>query len=356
MKDAKYLFAYLIPVLTGISIYLQDIWSFTTVIFVFGLVPMIEPLAPRSEENLDEESRFEKLKSRFFDVLLYLNIPIVYGLVGFFIWTLLNHSLQTYEIIGMTLSLGIMIGANGINVAHELGHRREKYERRMAKILLLPALYMHFYIEHNRGHHKFVATALDPASAAYGENVYGFWIKSLIGSYRNAWQHEAKRMQKKGWKNLSLHNEMIWYQLIQVAYLSVVALVASIPIMLLVAVAGIIGALLLETINYVEHYGLRRKELDNGRFERVLPHHSWNANYEIGRILLYELTRHSDHHYIASKKYQILDHHEGVPELPFGYPTSMLIALLPPLWFRIMHKELKVQGFDYQADLMIKNS
>ncbi|MEL6135050.1 MAG: alkane 1-monooxygenase, partial [Bacteroidota bacterium] len=301
------MFAYLIPILTGLSIYLQGIWSFVTVFVIFGLVPLIEPFTPQSAENLDEKSRFEKLKSRFFDVLLYLNIPILYGLLGFFIWTLSQQSLEAYEVIGMTLSMGVLIGANGINVAHELGHRREKFERRMAKILLLPALYMHFYIEHNRGHHKFVATERDPASARYGETVYIFWIKSLVGSYRNAWQHEAKRMQKKGWNNLSIHNEMIGYQLIQIAYLAAIGLIAGGTTMLIVAASGIVGTLLLETINYIEHYGLRRKKLPNGRYERVLPHHSWNANYEVGRILLYELTRHSDHHFIASKKYQVLD-------------------------------------------------
>lgn len=133
---------------------------------------------------------------------------------------------------------------------------------------------------------------------------------------------------------------MIQFTIVQFAYLLTLSLFISWQHVVIVAGSGLIGILLLETINYLEHYGLRRKRLENGRYERVRPVHSWNANYQIGRIVLYELTRHSDHHFIASKKYQVLDHHEEAPELPFGYPMMILIALVPPLWFKLMDKRL----------------
>lgn len=133
---------------------------------------------------------------------------------------------------------------------------------------------------------------------------------------------------------------MIQFTIAQVIYLGLVYYFTSWSSLVIIVLSGFIGILLLETINYLEHYGLRRKKLENGRYERVRPIHSWNANYQFGRIVLYELTRHSDHHYLASKKYQVLDHHEEAPELPFGYPMMILIALVPPLWFHLMDKRI----------------
>ncbi|MEL6941267.1 MAG: alkane 1-monooxygenase [Bacteroidota bacterium] len=239
------------------------------------------------------------------------------------------------------MSLGTMLGACGINVAHELGHRTNKREQFLAKLFLLPELYMHFFIEHNRGHHKNIATDLDPASARYGEWLPVFWVRSVVGSYFSAWKLERQRLKRDGKAILSWNNEMIRFQLTQLAYLATVALVWDVRTMIFAIAVAIMAFLLLETINYIEHYGLRRKKLSNGRYEHVGVQHSWNSNHEVGRIVLYELTRHSDHHHKATKKYQILDHHDVAPQLPYGYPTSMLMALVPPLWFAVMNKRVK---------------
>jgi len=338
MKDVKYLGAYLIPLFTWLGFYLQGLWTFGAAIFAFVCIPLLEPLLGGSSRNYSKEQKKERQVRQMFDWLLYLNIPIVYGTVGALIYLLNTQEFQTYELIGLIFSTGILMGANGINVAHELGHRRKRVERILAKILLIPELYGHFYIEHNRGHHKHVATDKDPASARLNEWVYSFYIRSLVGSYLSAWriQAEQSKMRKKGF--WTWDNEMLRLQVFQVIYVvGVIWLTSTLWAAALVLLAGFIGALLLETINYIEHYGLRRKKLDSGAYERVRPRHSWNANFEMGRIVLYELTRHSDHHYLASKKYQVLDHHEESPQLPFGYPTSMLLALLPPLWFAVMN-------------------
>jgi alkane 1-monooxygenase len=232
--------------------------------------------------------------------------------------------------------MGIVIGTCGINVAHELGHRKSIVERILAQILLIPAFYIHFFIEHNRGHHKYVATKLDPASAEKGEVLYSFWWKSVIGGYFNAWKLEDKRLKKHPIKIKFYANKMVLFSFAQLIYLILLVFFFSWSTVFATIFAGITGILLLETINYLEHYGLRRQILDTNKYERVQPKHSWNANYHFGRIVLYELTRHSDHHYLASKKYQILDHHESSPQLPFGYPMMMLIAFIPPLWFKIV--------------------
>ncbi len=230
-----------------------------------------------------------------------------------------------------------MCGVFGINVGHELGHRSKKYERVFAKMLLMTSLYMHFFIEHNRGHHKHVATHADPASARYKENIYHFFIRSIVFSYLSAWKIETNRLKKKGLPVISYQNEMIVFHIIQLTLLLVIFFAFGLITTLYFIAAASIGILLLEAVNYIEHYGLTRLKTKTDQFERVKPHHSWNSDHVVGRVLLFELSRHSDHHYLASKKYQTLTHHEDSPQMPTGYPGMIITALIPPLWFYIMH-------------------
>lgn len=340
MKDLKYLSAYLLPLVAVFGLFQGGVYAYSAVVFIFVVIPIVEVLAPYSTANYNEEERAKKLANRFFDWLLYLNVPIVYGTIGVFIYVLNTYSLSNSELVGHILGVGLVLGSCGINVGHELGHRHSKSEQFLAKLLLLPSHYTHFFIEHNRGHHKYVATNEDPASARKNEMLYVFWLRSTFKGYVSAWRLENKRLAGLGISFWSIQNEMIIFTLAQVTYMLVILLFTNPTGWMAVMLAGVFGFLLLETINYIEHYGLRRKQLPNGKYERVLPIHSWNSNYFMGRIMLYELTRHSDHHYLASKKYQILDHHEESPELPVGYPSAMLIALVPPLWFAVMNKRI----------------
>lgn len=245
------------------------------------------------------------------------------------------------EGIGMILNVGVVLGTLGINVAHELGHRQHKFDIILSKILLIPSFYMHFYIEHNLGHHKHIATPKDPATALLNENVYFFWIKSVFKSYLNAWKLEAKRLSKNNFSFWSIHNQMIQFVIIQVIYLVAIYYFGGMKCLIFLFLSGLVGILLLESVNYIEHYGLLRKIMSNGKYEPVMPKHSWNSNHELGRIFLYELTRHSDHHYKSTIKYQALSHHDESPQLPFGYPGAILIALIPPIWFSIMNKKVQ---------------
>jgi len=218
-------------------------------------------------------------------------------------------------------------------VAHELCHRTKYFERAIGKALFLPCLYMHFYIEHNFGHHVNVGTPDDGATAKYKQSVYSFWITSVSKQYLDAWKKQIQLLRIKKKSFFSIKNDMLWYHIFQPAYLGMLIIVFSPKVFLFALVSGIISFLFLECINYIEHYGLKRFKMPSGRYERVQAHHSWNSNHNIGRIVLYELTRHSDHHFKASKKYQILDCHDEAPQLPFGYPASILLSLVPPLWF-----------------------
>ena len=199
---------------------------------------------------------------------------------------------------------------------------------------------MHFYIEHNFGHHMHAATREDPATARLNQTVYSFWFTSVFRQYFSAWKIQTQLLKKQGKSFFSLENDMFWYLILQAAYLYIGFYFFGAQVLPFLIGAGITGFLLLETVNYIEHYGLLRKKLPSGRYERVREVHSWNSNHIIGRIVLYELTRHSDHHYKSSKKYQLLDCHEKSPQMPFGYPTSMVMSFLPPLWFKTMNPRI----------------
>ena len=229
------------------------------------------------------------------------------------------------------------MATNRIKVGHELGHRRSLFARTCSKLLYLPCQYMHFYIEHNFGHHINVATPEDPATARYKQNLYSFWITSVVRTYISAWKIQFRLLKVSKRSFFSIKNDMIFYTLFQLLFIALIYYYFGLYITLLSILMSVISFLFLETINYVEHYGLLRKKESNGRYERVKPHHSWNSNHTIGRIVLYELTRHSDHHFKSSKKYQVLESLDDCPHLPYGYPTSILLSLIPPIWFSIMN-------------------
>ncbi|MBZ0326572.1 MAG: alkane 1-monooxygenase [Altibacter sp.] len=340
MKDLKYLVAYSIPVAAIIGLVLRSYWTYFTPVFAFVLVPILEIIMPQDPNNLSEVEATSRAKNLFFDILLYLNLPLVYGILLWFLWSISWAEYNTSELIGLTFSIGIVLGSNGINVAHELGHRTTQWEKALGKLLLLPALYMHFYIEHNFGHHQKAATKEDPASAKYNQSVYTFWVTSIIRQYGSAWKLQMGLLAREKRAFFSLKNDMFLYLLLQGSYLVLVLFFFGSTALWIAIIIGFTGALLLETINYIEHYGLSRSKTQTGRYERMQEIHSWNSNHVLGRLMLYELTRHSDHHYRAHKKYQLLDCHESSPQMPFGYPTSMVISLLPPLWFAVMNKRI----------------
>lgn len=342
MKDLKYLLAYIVPFSAIYGVATGGWWSYTAVVVGFVLIPILEQfVVPQSTANLSQTDETVKLSNRFFDILLYLNLPILFILLWIYFSQIATGTLATYELVGMTFSVGIIVSILGINVAHELGHRNTKYEQFMSKTMLLSALYMHFFIEHNKGHHKNIATDLDPASSRKNEIVYTFWFRSVIGGYLSAWRIENKRLQKAGKAIVSIYNAMIHYHIIQAAYLIGIGLYFGWAVVPYAIGVAVIGFLLLECINYVEHYGLRRKKMPSGRYEPVSELHSWNSDHELGRIFLYELTRHSDHHFKANRKYQILRHFDESPQLPLGYPASVLLSLVPPLWFKVMNPKVE---------------
>jgi alkane 1-monooxygenase len=337
----KYILVYITPILVFVSIYLGGLYSYIAIIYVFGLIPFLEFFFSGTTQNMNEVEESLALKDRWYDLLLYSLVPIQVALLIYFLYRVDDDSLLLWEKIGLMTAFGMTCGALGINAAHELGHRNTWYEQMMSKILLATTQYMHFFIEHNRGHHKNVSTDEDPASARYGETVYGFFVRSIRDSWLSAWHLEGKRLAATKQGFWSLHNEMLRFQIIQLSILVAIFVIFDWQVLLFYLGGATIGFLLLETVNYIEHYGLRRKKISDGRYERTLPIHSWNSNHSLGRILLLEVTRHSDHHYLANRKYQILRHFDESPQMPTGYPGMMLLSLIPPLWFKVMHKQIE---------------
>lgn len=340
LRPLKYLLAYVAPICAYLGIHFGGIWSLGGVYFAFGVIPLLEIFSPKSRANLSTPEEESYRANQLFDYLLYANIFILYGLIAYLVYAIKTRPLSTPEIVGMVLSVGVIIGSN-INVAHELGHKHSKLDQFLAKLLLVPALYNHFTIEHNLGHHKHVGTLEDPATSRRGEHIYAFWVRSVIGCYRNAWALTLKQLKHKEVSFFSLHNGVFWGHIAQIAYLAVGYTVGGLVVVVSLIGAGIVGFLLLESVNYIEHYGLMRRRLPNGRYERVETFHSWNSNHEVGRIFLYELTRHADHHYKSTRPYQVLRHWDESPQLPHGYPLSIILSLFPPLWFAQMNPLLK---------------
>ena len=338
MKKPAYLLVYLIPITVLVSFQLSGVFSLLPLFIFFGLVPLLEMFLKPNHSNLD--ITIDRGKSRYFDWILYLAVPVQVAVLIYFLNYMATGTFTAIEYIGHTFSMGIMCGVFGINIAHELGHRSKRGERLLAEIMLLTSLEMHFMPYHNQGHHYNVATPNDPATARKGESVFVFWFRSQIGSYFEAWQLEDKRILKKDARKSLLKNRVFQYTVIQYSLLFVIYFLLGLTALLCFIGAAIIGILLLETVNYIEHYGLRREQNERGRYERVKPWHSWNSDHPLGRAMLFELSRHSDHHYKASKKYQILESHPDNPQMPTGYPGMMLLSTIPPLWFKVMNKRL----------------
>lgn len=339
-NDLKYLAAYIIPISAIFGILYPAELSYLTPIITFGIIPILELFTPEFTQNLSDSEKNSKATHPFFEWLLYINLPLVYFILGFSLFSIEFQALNSTQILGLVLSVGIVLGSNGINVAHELGHREDKWSQIVSKLLLLPSHYTHFTIEHNFGHHAKVSTPEDPATAKLNQSLYSFWVTSSLQQYQNAWRLQKQLLDAKNQKFWSIHNSMLVNTTLQLVYLSALFIIFSWQTALLAISMGVVGFLLLESINYIEHYGLLRKQRKSGRYFPVKEIHSWNSNHLLGRILLYELTRHSDHHYRASKNYQLLDYYSTSPELPYGYPTSILIAFFPPLWFALMNPRI----------------
>jgi alkane 1-monooxygenase len=309
--------------------------------FVLGVLPVFDTLVGKDAANPPDSVVKWLEQDRYYRWCTYAYLPLQYLAMVGGAWLLTGSDLSLLEKLGLALTLGAVNGF-GINTAHELGHKRASLERWLSKVALAPACYGHFFIEHNRGHHVRVATPEDPASSRFGESFYRFWPRTVAGSLRSAWHLETERLSRQDRSPWTLRNDLLNAWLMSVVLFGVLAAFFGIAVVPFLLVQAVYGFTLLESVNYMEHYGLLRQKRDDGtdRYERCQPYHSWNSDNVASNVLLYHLQRHSDHHAHPTRRYQSLRHCEDAPELPSGYPLMIVIALVPPLWRRVMDQRL----------------
>ncbi|KTC42760.1 alkane 1-monooxygenase [Pseudomonas sp. ABAC21] len=359
------------PLLSGalaIATGVQSLW-WVGVLVIFGLIPLIDGLLGEDISNPPESAVSHLESQSYYRWIVYIGVLFVIASVVVTGWlaaggidwiinggllratatldpasglakaaafitarTELHGAISWFTYLGMAMSTGAATGI-AINTAHELGHKPRPLEVFLAKVTLAPTFYGHFYTEHNRGHHVRVATPEDPASSRLGESFWAFLPRSVWFSARSAWNLERERLRKL----------VLWGAMI--AWLGA----AVIPFLI---IQGVYGLSLLEVVNYVEHYGLKRQKLPNGRYERCSPRHSWNSNRIVTNIFLFQLQRHSDHHANPTRSYQSLRHFDESPQLPYGYASMIVWAYVPYLWRRRMdHRVLK----HYAGDISLTN-
>jgi alkane 1-monooxygenase len=278
-------------------------------------------------------------QDRYYRWCTYIFIPIQYAGLVLACWLWSSGDLSTLDSLGLAFTVGV-VGGIAINTAHELGHKRASSERWLSRVALAQTGYGHFFIEHNRGHHVRVATPEDPASSRLGESFWAFLPRTVVGSLRSAWEIEGARLDRLGKSHWSWHNDLLSAWAMTVGLFAVLAIVFGPVVLPYLLIQAVIGFSLLEVVNYLEHYGLRRNKREDGRYERCLPEHSWNSNNVASNVLLYHLQRHSDHHANPTRRYQALRHVEEAPQLPTGYAGMIVLAWFPPLWRRVMDPRL----------------
>ncbi len=308
-------------------------------LFVFAILPLLDTFIGKDGENPPESALAALEADRYYRWCVYLFIPLQYAAVVWACTRWTSGALSTLDSIGLATTIGV-VGGVAINAAHELGHKSEAAERWLSKIALAQTGYGHFYVEHNRGHHMRVATPEDPASSRLGESFWAFLPRTVMGSVASAWELEAGRLRRKGVPVLSIHNDVLNAWAMSAALFGILVAVFGVSILPWLIIQAIFGLSLLETVNYLEHYGLARRRLPDGRYEPCGQRHSWNSNNVASNIFLYHLQRHSDHHAYPSRRYQALRSFAEAPELPSGYGAMVGIALLPPLWRRIMDRRV----------------
>ncbi|MEM1377535.1 MAG: alkane 1-monooxygenase [Pseudomonadota bacterium] len=310
-------------------------WAAFPLLFYFAFIPIVDSLIGEDMNNPPEAIVEQMAEDQHYRRLLFVAAFVLWAnflAIAFIIGT---YALPLWAAALLTVSAGVASGS-GLTVAHELGHKTNRVDQWGAKLVAAISGYSHFMIEHNRGHHIHVATPEDAASARLGESLWAFAIREMPHVAKRGWQLESTRLTKKGLSVFSRHNDLLQGYAIA-ASVGLALVIAFGPAMLLFLFAHhLVAWFQLTMANYVEHYGLKRERKENGRYAPCQPHHSWNTNHIFSNLMLFHLQRHSDHHTNPMRPYQSLRNFDDLPHLPSGYPGTFVLAVIPPLWRRVM--------------------
>jgi alkane 1-monooxygenase len=333
---------YLVPTSVVIGYMLGGYYTFLTPFFVFGLVPLLDILIGIDARNPRPEAEQRLVQKRGYRYLTWACMPMQVAMVLWGIRVVSAKSPGWLEAVGLTVSVGVCSGILGINVAHELAHRvNSKGEPLLSRIMLASVLYGHWEREHVAGHHRWVATPKDPATAVFGQSYYAFWPQTVFGGLQSAWRFHKNRLRRQGKNVFSRHNPMLLLLGAEGALVLAVLFYSGPRGALFFTSQAVIAVSLLEIVNYIEHYAMVRRQLSDGGFTPVTPKHSWNSSNWLTNRFLFNLQRHSDHHYRPGRRYQTLRHHDESPQLPTGYAGMIVLAAVPPLWRRIMDPKVE---------------
>jgi alkane 1-monooxygenase len=337
----RYSLAYIYALTVWGAIVWRGPWVLLPAAFSFVLVPIVDALAGVSGWNpsaADEAALQADARYRW---ITWAWLPVGVGMTLWALVASLAPGWSPAERLGLAFGVGLMNGAAGIVYAHELVHQSRRFEPLLGEAMLMLVSYPHFRVEHVFGHHRYVATPRDPATARYGEHFYAFLLRSVFGQIVSAWHLEAARLRRAG--RAATGNRLVAYAIVLAAIYAALLVFTGWRGAGFFALQSFIAFATLEVINYLEHYGLMRREIAPGRYETVRPHHSWNSSHRVSNWILINLARHSDHHAAASRRYQILRTFDDAqaPALPAGYAVMYLLALVPPLWFRVMNPRVR---------------
>lgn len=319
-------------------------WYWMTPLIVFGAIPLFDHLIGIDPSNPLPQKVAEPPRPTLWQIITWLCAPLQVALVVWGGSVITSGNLGFWDTLGFTLSMGISSGVVGINASHELQHRvTSRFEVWLSRALLMSVGYMHWAIEHVAGHHRHVATPRDPATARLGESFYQFLPRTVIGGLKSAIQIERQRLARLKHRPPFLHNRVIRYGILQLLFAVILAALWGWPAMAYWLAQSSVAVILLELINYIEHYGLLRERRGAG-YEPVRVDHSWNSSHWLTNRFLFNLQRHADHHFRPGRRYPYLRHFEESPQLPTGYAGMLLLALAPPLWRAVMDHRVMALG------------
>jgi alkane 1-monooxygenase len=316
------------------------------------LFSSLDGVTGKEERNADPATPEAALG--WYRAITLIWFPVQFGLLCWLLWYVPQAAhLSLAEQIGVFCAMGIIAGTVGINYSHELMHQKSRLERWLADLLLATVLYSHFRSEHLRVHHLWVGTPRDPVTARYNEGFHRFFPRVLVQCHRSAWAAEVAMLARRGLPWWHRGNPYWRYAALQGGMCLLALVLGGWAGLGLFAVQAGVAIWQLELVNYIEHYGLTRRHLGEGRYEHVLPRHSWNADYKASNWLLINLQRHSDHHYKPDRRFPLLQTYgeEEAPQLPLGYPVMTIAAMIPPLWKRVMNPRVRAWRKKFYPDI-----
>lgn len=330
--------ALIYPVLLVVCVDLGGLWYWMLLPFNVALVPLVDHAIARLAPNWRPSAGLQRIL--FADTIFWLYALLQAAALIYVLVHVSTNALSLFEYMGLASSAGIVTGTAGITAAHELMHRKDSRQRALGSFLLLMVTYMHFRIEHVRGHHRRVGTAHDPGTAKLGESYPAFLHRAMGNGFTSAWQLEVERLRIRGLGALSVKNQMLQYVAIEIAVLVLIQWFFGLSVLAFFLLQSFIAVHLLEGVNYIQHYGLERTVDRSGRASPVSTADAWDSDFRLSELIVFNMTRHGGHHVNPGRTCDRLDVERLSPKLPYSFFAMVFLALFPPIWFRVMDRRV----------------